>query len=87
MSDYCSVYIPLSRYNNRLARSVPTHSGICVFSDSEQMGLQFPSPSTTVCLNDFRAIEGDALEGIHGNKDNSTVGINTMLSISVPNGM
>jgi hypothetical protein len=51
------------------------------------MGLKIASLSAAVGLNNLGAIHGDALEGIDGNKYNTTVGIYTVLSISVANGM
>lgn len=49
------------------------------------MGFQFPSPSTAISLNDLGPIESNALKGVHGNEDDTTVGVYTMLRVSIPN--
>jgi hypothetical protein len=51
------------------------------------VGFKFSSLSSTVCLDDFGAILGKTLKGVHGNQNNATVCIDTMLSISVANGV
>ena len=51
------------------------------------MWLQLSSPPTAICLDDLGAIEGDALEWVHGNQHNTGVGIDAMLGISVSNGV
>lgn len=51
------------------------------------MRLQFPSPSTTISLNDLGSIESNALEGVHGNEDDTTVGVYAVLCVSIPNGV
>jgi hypothetical protein len=49
------------------------------------MRLELASPPSTVGLNDFRSIEGDALKRIDGNEYNSAVGVDAVLSITITN--
>ena len=47
------------------------------------MWLEFASPSTVVCLDDFGTIESDALEGVHGNEDDSGVRVDAVLGVTI----
>jgi hypothetical protein len=51
------------------------------------MWLEFASLSSTVRLDDLRAILGNTLKRVHRNQNDATVGIDTMLCIAVPNGV
>jgi hypothetical protein len=51
------------------------------------MRLQVSSPTATVCLNNFGTIKGDTLERIDGDENNATIGIDTVLSITISDGM
>jgi hypothetical protein len=51
------------------------------------MWFKLASLSAGVCLNDIGAIQGDALERVDSNEHNTTVGIDTVLRISIANGM
>lgn len=51
------------------------------------MWLEFSSLSSTVRLDDLRAILGNTLKRVHRNQNDATVGVDTMLCIAVPNGV
>ena len=51
------------------------------------MWLEISSPSSTIRLNDLRAILGNTLKRVHRNQNDATIGVDTMLCIAVPNGM
>jgi hypothetical protein len=51
------------------------------------VGLKFSSPSSTISLDNLRAILGDTLKGVHGDQNDATISIDTMLCIAVPNGV
>jgi len=51
------------------------------------MGLQLAPLPATVGLNDFRSIECDALEGVNGDENNSTVGVDAMLGVTIADGV
>ena len=51
------------------------------------MWLEFSSLSSTVCLNDLRAILGNTLKRVHRDQNDATVGVDTMLCIAVPYGV
>lgn len=80
-------YLPLSGNDNGLTGAIAAHSSVGILCDSKEMRLEFPSPSTAVCLNDLWTIKSDSLERIHGYKDNARVCINAMLGIAIANGM
>ena len=80
-------HAPLARHDDRLTGAVFAHGGVRVLGNSEQMRLDLFSPRATVRLNDFRAINVDALERVHGDEDDARVGIDTMLCISVADSM
>lgn len=83
----CHRNIPFAGNNDGLARTVSTHGRVRILSNGKQVWLELSSTATIIRLNDLRSIEGDALEGIHGNQDDTTVGIDAMLGITVSNGM
>ena len=47
------------------------------------MGLKFASPPAVVCLDDFGTIEGDTLEGVYSDEDDSGVCINAVLGVTI----
>lgn len=47
------------------------------------MGLELALSAAGVCLYDFWAIEGDALEGVDRNEDDARVGVDGVLRIAV----
>lgn len=51
------------------------------------MGFKFSSLSSAVGLDDLGSIESDALEWVYGNEDNSTVCVDAMLGIAIPDCM
>lgn len=55
---------PFSGYDDGLAHPLLAHSSVCILGDGEQMGLQLPSSSATIGLNDLRAVQCDALEWV-----------------------
>ena len=79
--------LPLTGYDNSLTHAIAIHGGIGILCDGEKMGLEFTSPPSTVGLDDLWAIEGDPLERIHGDEDNAGIGVDTMLSITIPDGV
>jgi hypothetical protein len=77
--------IPLSRDDDRLTNTFFPHSSIRILCNSKQVGLKFSSPSPTVRLDDLGAILSNALKWVHGNQNNATICVDTMLSIAIPN--
>lgn len=77
--------LPLSGNDDSLTHAFLSHSSIRVLRDRKQMRLELASPPSTVGLNDFRSIEGDALKRIDGNEYNSAVGVDAVLSITITN--
>lgn len=51
------------------------------------MWFQVPTPSPTISLDDFWSIEGNALEWIHSNKNDSAVRVDAVLRVTIPNSM
>lgn len=51
------------------------------------MRLEIASSAATVCLNDLWAIYCYSLEGIHGNQDDSRIGVDAVLSITIADGV
>lgn len=51
------------------------------------MWLQFSTPPTAVRLDNFGAIESDALERVDGNENNTAVCVDAMLGISISDGV
>lgn len=51
------------------------------------MWFKLSSPPSAVCLDNLGSIESDALEGVYGNEDDSTVCVDAMLGITVPDCM
>ena len=47
------------------------------------MWLEFASPSTVVCLDDFGTIESDALEGVDSNEDDPGVRVDAVLGVTI----
>ena len=67
--------------------AISAHGGVGVLGDGEEMGLELSSPTAVVGLDDFWAIEGDALEGVDGNEDDSGVCIDAMLGVTIADGV
>ena len=82
-----SGHAPLARHDDRLTSAVFAHSRVRVFSNGEQVRLDLFSPRATVRLDDFRAVDVDALERVHGDEDDARVRIDTMLCISIADSM
>jgi hypothetical protein len=82
-----SSHIPFTGNDNCLTNALFPHSGIRILGDSKQVRLKVSSPSSTVSLDDLRAILGDTLKRVHGDQNNATISVDTMLCIAVPNGM
>jgi hypothetical protein len=51
------------------------------------MWLEFSSLSSTVRLDDLRAILGNPLKRVHRDQNDAAIGVDTMLRIAVPNGV
>lgn len=51
------------------------------------MGFELASPAAIVCLDNFWAIEGDALEGVDSDEDDTGVGVDTVLCVTIADGM
>jgi hypothetical protein len=51
------------------------------------MWLEFSPLSSTVRLDDLRAILGNTLKRVHRDQNDATVGVDTMLCIAVTNGV
>ena len=82
---FCSP--PFSRDDDSLSLSLPAHSRIGIFRYSEQVRFQFTLSSATVSLYNLRSIEGDTLEGIDCNKHDTTVCVDAVLRITIPDRM
>ena len=74
---------PFARDNDCLTCPVSTHGSICVLRNGEEMWFEFASPPAVVCLYDFRTIESDALEGVHGNEDDSGIRVDAVLGVTI----
>ena len=79
--------LPLSRDDDSLTSAIPTHGGVGVLCDSEQVGLKISSSTTIICLDNFWAIEGHTLERVDGNENDAGICIDTMLRITIADGM
>jgi len=60
-------HVPFSRHDNSLSHPILPHRRVGIFCDSKQMWFQLPTFPPAVRLDDFRPVEGDALEGVDGN--------------------
>ena len=80
-------YAPLSGHNDCLPCPILPHRSIRVLCNGKQMGLQLPSLTASIRLDDLGAIEVDALEGIDGNEDDTTVGVYAMLRVAISDGV
>lgn len=76
---------PLTGNDDSLAGAISAHGSVGVLRDGEQVRLKLASAATVVCLYDFWAIEGDALEGVDGDEDNSGICIDAMLGVTIAN--
>ena len=82
-----SPHIPFTRNDNCLTSALFPHSGVRILRNSKQVGLKVSSPSSTISLDDLRAILGNTLKGVHGDQNDAAISVDTMLCIAVPNGM
>ena len=80
-------HVPLARDDNGLTGAVPAHGSVRVLSDGEQVGFEFTPSPAIVGLNDFWAVQGDALEGIDGNEDDTGICIDAMLGVTIADGV
>ncbi len=79
--------VPLTRDDDSLTSAISAHGGVGILRDGEQVRLKFTSPAAVVRLDDFRTIEGDALEGIDGNEDDSGVRVDAVLAVTIADGV
>ena len=57
---------PLPGDDNSLTSAILCHRRVSILGDGEEMRLQFSSFLATVRLDDFRSIQGNALERVDG---------------------
>jgi hypothetical protein len=74
---------PLSGHNDCLTHCLISHCCIRILGDGKQVRFKFSSTSTMVRLNNLRAVEGNTLERIYGNENDSTVCVDAVLSITI----
>lgn len=70
-----------------MAHALLSHGSIRVFGDREQVRFKLSSPPSAVGLDNLGSIESDALERVDGNEDDSTVCVDAMLGIAIPDCM
>jgi hypothetical protein len=78
---------PFSRNNDCLTHALLSHGCVRVLGDCEQVRFQITSPPTVIRLNNFRTIEGDTLEGIDSDQNDTAVCVDAVLNIAIANGM
>lgn len=78
--------LPLSTDDDRLIPSRlslrPDHAPVRLFRDGKQVRLEITLSSAGVRLHDGGGVDGEGGEGIHGDEDDTTVGVD--LSQRVP---
>ena len=79
--------VPLSGDDNGLTSTIFCHCCVRILGNGKKMRFQLPSFPAAVCLDDLRPVQCDTLERIDGYQHNSTVRIDAMLGIAIPNRM